>query len=151
MYGEVDSRRGAAGDDDAFVALRHRAGTYSHLRASALAAAPGPRLRVLGTRGAYVVPEVDGQEDALRAGRRPDDQGEWGVEPEERWGRLVRGEESEPVPSERGAWPCFYARLERALREGGPPPVEPEDAVTTLRVLEAARRSAAEQQVIALE
>ena len=68
VYGEVDSRRGAAGDDDAFVALRHRAGTYSHLRASALAAAPGPRLRVLGTRGAYVVPEVDGQEDALRAG-----------------------------------------------------------------------------------
>ena len=33
VYGEVDSRRGAAGDDDAFVALRHRAGTYSHLRA----------------------------------------------------------------------------------------------------------------------
>ena len=47
-----------------------RPGTYSHLWMSALAAAPGPRLRVLGTRAAYVVAEVDGQEDALRAGRR---------------------------------------------------------------------------------
>jgi scyllo-inositol 2-dehydrogenase (NADP+) len=150
VYGEVQSRRGAAGDDDAFVALCHRAGTYSHLRASALTAAPGPRLRVLGTRAAYVVPEVDGQEDALRAGRRPDDREKWGVEPEERWGRLVRGEEGEPVPSEPGAWPCFYAKVERALREGGAPPVDPDDAVTTLRVLEAARRSAIEQEVIAL-
>jgi scyllo-inositol 2-dehydrogenase (NADP+) len=57
VYGEVDSRRGAAGDDDAFVALRHRAGTCSHLWMSLLAAAPGPRLRVLGTRAAFVVAE----------------------------------------------------------------------------------------------
>jgi scyllo-inositol 2-dehydrogenase (NADP+) len=62
VYGEIDNRRGAAGDDDAFVALRHRSGTYSHLSMSALAAAPGPRLRVLGTRAGYVVADVDGQE-----------------------------------------------------------------------------------------
>ena len=68
----------SAGDDDAFVALRHRSGTYSHLWMSAVAAAPGPRLRVLGTRAAYVVAEVDGQEDALRSGRRPDDPGHVG-------------------------------------------------------------------------
>ncbi len=150
VYGEVDNRRGAAGDDDAFLALRHAGGTYSHLRMSALTAAPGPRLRVLGTRAAFVVAEVDGQEDALRSGRRPDDPVPWGVEPESRWGRLVRGEHSEAVPSEPGAWPRFYAELERALREGGPPPVDPADAVATLDVLEAARRSAAEREVIAL-
>jgi predicted dehydrogenase len=150
VYGEVESRRGVAGDDDAFVAVRHRSGTLSHLWASAVAAAPGPRLRVLGTRGAYVVEEVDGQEDALSAGRRPDDGGEWGVEPEERWGRLVRGDEREPVPSEPGAWPRFYEELERALREGGRPPVDPEAAVRTLEVLEAARRSEADREVVAL-
>jgi scyllo-inositol 2-dehydrogenase (NADP+) len=72
VYGEIDNRRGAAGDDDAFVALRHRSGTYSHLSLSALAAAPGPRLRVLGTRAGYVVAHVDGQEEALESGLRPD-------------------------------------------------------------------------------
>jgi scyllo-inositol 2-dehydrogenase (NADP+) len=142
VYGEIDNRRGAAGDDDAFVALRHRSGTYSHLWMSLLAAAPGPRLRVLGTRAAYVVAEVDGQEDALRSGRRPDGPGAWGVEPELSWGRLVREEQSEAVPSEPGAWPSFYIALERALREGGPPPVDPWDAVATLEVLDAARRTA---------
>ena len=115
---------------------------------SALAAAPGPRLRVLGSRAAYVVAEVDGQEDALRSGRRPDDPGPWGIEPESRWGRLVKGEESEAVPSEPGAWPVFYTEFERALREGGPPPVDPADGVATLEVIDAARRSAAARQTV---
>jgi scyllo-inositol 2-dehydrogenase (NADP+) len=142
VYGEVEHRRGAAGDDDAFVALRHGSGSYSHLWMSAVAAAPGPRLRVLGVRAAFVVDEVDGQEDALRSGLRPNGPEPWGVEPESRWGRLVRGGESERVSSERGDWPSFYAALVHALREGGPPPVDPRNAVATLGVIDAARRSA---------
>jgi scyllo-inositol 2-dehydrogenase (NADP+) len=139
LYSEIDSRRGAAGDDDAFLALRHSDGVLSHLWMSAFAAAPGPRLRVLGTRAGYVVDHVDGQEDALRSGRRPDDPTSWGVEPGSHWGRLVRGEASEIVPSERGEWPVFYAELERALRESGPPPVDPAGAIATLEVIETAR------------
>jgi predicted dehydrogenase len=141
VHAEVESRRGGA-DDDVFLALRHRDGAIAHLWASAVAGAPGPRLRVLGSRGAYRVEELDGQEDALAAGARPG-HGDWGVEPPERWGRLVRGEESTPVPSEPGNWPAFYATLERALRTGGPPPVDPADAVAGLEVLDAARHSAA--------
>ncbi len=147
VYAEIDNRRGSAGDDDAFLALRHRSGTYSQLWMSALAAAPGPRLRVLGRRAAYVVTEGDGQEGALRSGRRPGDLETWGIEPESRWGRLVKGEESEAVPSEAGAWPTFYTELERALRAGGPPPVDAADAVATLEVIDAARRSAAKGQI----
>ena len=60
----------------------------SHLRASAITAAPGPRLRVLGTKAAFVVRELDGQEDALRSGTRPDEVSDWGAEPESRWGDL---------------------------------------------------------------
>jgi predicted dehydrogenase len=150
VYAEVDARRGTPGDDDAFVALRHAHDVISHLRASAITAAPGPRLRVLGTKGAFVVRELDGQENTLRSGTRPDEVRVWGAEPESRWGRLVTGEESVPVPSERGAWPRFYALLVRALRNGGPPPVDPHDAVATLRVIEAARHSAARREVVTL-
>ena len=141
VYGEIGFVRGGA-DDDFFVAMQHRSGVTSHLWASAVAAAPGPRLRVLGTAGAYVVQELDGQEDALRAGRRPDDGEPWGVEPPKRWGRLVRGTEAEPVPSERGRWPRFYGLWERALHGDGPVPVEPEDAVAGLQVLDAVARGA---------
>jgi scyllo-inositol 2-dehydrogenase (NADP+) len=141
VHGEVEHRRGAAGDDDAFVALRHSDGVVSHLWMSAVAAAPGPRLRVLGSRAAFVVEGVDGQEDALRAGLRPGGAERWGAEPESRWGELVRGAEREPVAPEPGDWPSFYSELVRALREGGPPPVDPRDAVAALEVLEAAREA----------
>ncbi|HUY23214.1 MAG TPA: Gfo/Idh/MocA family oxidoreductase [Acidimicrobiales bacterium] len=148
VTGEVASRRGGA-DDDVFVALRHASGAISHLWASAVAAAPGPRLRVLGREAAYVVEHLDGQEDQLRAGRRPGDPG-FGVEPPLRWGRLRRGDDGEPVPSEPGRWPAFYEGVAQALRGGGAPPVDPADAVRALQVLDAARRSAREASVVAL-
>jgi scyllo-inositol 2-dehydrogenase (NADP+) len=139
VYGEVDHRRGGPADDDAFVALEHDAGVRSHLWASSVAAEPGPRLRVLGSRAAFVVEEPDGQEDAIQAGHLPTTSSDWGAEPPERWGRLVSGDDGEPVRSENGAWPRFYEQLVAALRGDGPLPVDPEDAVAVLEVLERAR------------
>jgi scyllo-inositol 2-dehydrogenase (NADP+) len=149
VYAELESRRGGVADDDAFLALEHGSGARSHLWASLVAAAPGPRLRVLGDRAAYIVTDVDGQEDALRSGARPSGD-EWGIEPAERWGRLVAEERSEAIASERGDWPRFYTELERALRQRSQPPVDPWDAVAGLEVLDAARRSAATATVIAV-
>lgn len=148
VYGEVASRRGGS-DDDVFVAMDHRSGARSHLWASAVAAAPGPRLRVLGSAAGYVVEHLDGQEDALRASRRPDEAG-FGEVPPRRWGRLVRGDEEEPVRSEPGRWAAFYEAVVRSLRHGEPPPVDPREALATLEVLEAARRSAAYGEVVTL-
>jgi predicted dehydrogenase len=148
VYAEVDARRGLEADDDVFIALHHASGTISHLRASAVTAAPGPRLRVLGSEAAFVQRALDSQEDRLRAGERPDTVPDWGVEPEAHRGRLVTGDASVPVPGERGDWRQFYVLLAAALRDGGPPPVPPGDAVAALRVLEDARRSAATRTTI---
>jgi predicted dehydrogenase len=139
VYGEVLHRRGGPADDDAFIALEHESGVTSHLRAAIVEPAPGPRLRVSGTEAAFLVEAVDGQEDALRAGARPG--AEWGVEAPERWGRLIRGEDSEQVPSERGDWPRFYAGVAEALAGSGPLAVDARDAVAVLEVLDRARAS----------
>jgi scyllo-inositol 2-dehydrogenase (NADP+) len=150
VYAEIDSRRGTTADDDAFLALTHTGGVISHLHGSAVVAAPGPRLRALGSKGALLVPNLDTQEDRLRAGERPDTVADWGVEPTEVLPRLIVGEQSTPLVAPPGDWPAFYRRLATALREGGPPPVDPRDAVAVLAVLEAARVSAAEGRVVAL-
>jgi predicted dehydrogenase len=140
VYGELDLRRpGAKVEDDAFVALTHESGVRSHLWMSAVAAQPGPRFRVLGDRAAYVKYGLDVQEEALRAGRRPDEPG-WGAEPEARWGVIGTGAEAERVPTEPGAYQRFYEGLAAALRDGTPPPVDPADAVAALEVIDAARR-----------
>jgi scyllo-inositol 2-dehydrogenase (NADP+) len=150
VYAELANHRGGGADDDAFLALEHCSGVRSHLWTSLLAASPGPRLRVLGDRAAYVVTDVDGQEEALVAGARPGEEGGWGAEPREKWGHLIDERGSELIPSERGDWPRFYAELERALREGSAPPVDPWDAVAGLEVLDAARRSTSTGTVVSL-
>jgi scyllo-inositol 2-dehydrogenase (NADP+) len=148
VYAEVAARRGG-GDDEAFVALSHRGGVASHLSLGAVFGAPGPRRRVLGSAAAYVVDELDGQEEALRGGVRGDDPA-LGVEPRARWGALHRGDEVVPVPSQRGQWTAFYPAMAAAVRGARPVPVDPRDAVAGLRVVEAARRSAATGTVVEL-
>lgn len=147
VYAEVDARRGAA-DDDTFMALTHAGGVRSHLWAGALAGAPGPRLRVLGTEAALLVEELDAQEARLRAGRAAD--ATLGAEPPEPPVRLARGEEVEELARRPGEWAGFYPAVAAAVRGEGPVPVDPADAVAVLEVIEAARRSAASGQVVSL-
>ncbi len=150
VYAELDNRRpGTDVDDDAFVAIHHSSGVRSHLWMSALAAEPGPRLRVLGTTGAYAKLGMDVQEGGLREGLRPDEAG-WGQEPEERWGILSDGTTSRRIRTEPGGYQRFYAEVEAAIRQGTPAPVDIEDAIAGLEVIEAARTSAAEQRIVSL-
>ncbi|GAA2585270.1 Gfo/Idh/MocA family oxidoreductase [Dactylosporangium fulvum] len=150
VYAEVHSRRdGITVDDDVFVALRHDGDARSHLWMSSVAASPGPRLRLLGDRAAYVKFGMDVQEDALRAGRLPTEPG-WGEEDPANYGVLTVGGQDRAVRTEPGAYQQFYSGLAAALRDGAPPPVDPADAVAALTVLEAARRSAERRQVVPL-
>jgi predicted dehydrogenase len=149
VYAEV--RDSGALDDDVFVALHHAGGVESHLWGSWRQAAPGPRLRVTGTTGTYIVDGIDGQEATLKAGRSPADLGDrWGAEPEQAWGRLYRGGNGEPVPSERGRWDLYYPAFAAAVQGDGPVPVDPEDAVRTMTVLDAARASARTGETVPL-
>ncbi|MEU5694162.1 Gfo/Idh/MocA family oxidoreductase [Actinosynnema sp. NPDC020468] len=134
-------RPDALAHDDFFVALTHAGGTVSHLWASALAADPGPRFRVLGDRGGYLKHGLDPQEDALRAGEVPGGPG-WGEEPEAARGTVL----GRPVRTEPGAYQEFY----RAVAAGRSP-VPAQDAITGLEVLEAAARSARTGRVVHLD
>lgn len=120
VYAELE-RRGGGVIDDAFLSLHHTSGVRSQLWASNTVA-PGARLRVRGTRAAYEQQEPDRQEAELKAGAAPDPDG----------------------------WGAFYPAVVAALRDGGPPPVEPWEALAVLTVLDAARRSAAETRVVRL-
>jgi predicted dehydrogenase len=138
-------------DDDVFVALHHISGVESHLWGSWRQAAPGPRFRVTGTTGTYIVDHMDGQEALLKAGKSPAGLGDrWGVEPDHAWGRLYRGATGAPVRSERGRWDTFYPAFATAVRGDALVPVDPGDAVRTMTVLDAARLSARTGEAVRL-
>jgi predicted dehydrogenase len=160
VYAESDVRRpGAEADDDTFIALTHTSGVRSHLYVSATTAQLGPRFRVLGSKAGYVKYGLDPQEEALRDGERPtpgnSNGKDWGVEPENLWGRLGSGESpltggGTPVPTLPGAYPAYYAAVAAALRGTGENPVTALEAAAALDVLEAARRSAREGMAVTL-
>jgi scyllo-inositol 2-dehydrogenase (NADP+) len=154
VYAEVDKRRpGALVDDDSFVALHFASGIRAHLWMSAVARIAGPRMRISGLRGTYERWGLDPQEDALRTGMRPGDP-EWGLEPREKWGRLSTEIGDIHIDSTvdmlPGAYERYYELLRDALISGGPPPVDPADAVATLRIIEAAQQSAQSNSIIQL-
>ena len=143
VYAEIDRRRaGVVVDDDSFVALTHASGTRSHLWVSKLCAQRGPRFRLLGERGAFTKFGLDGQEAAMATGVLPGAPS-WGEEPAEQWGVLGVDGSAAPVRTEPGAYPRFYAAVAAAVRSGGAMPVDPEDSIAGLDVIEAAQRSAA--------
>lgn len=120
-------------EDDVFLALDHASGTVSHLWASGLTGAPGPRTRVLGDRGAYLVTAFEGEPTPFETPMDPGPGHE---------GWLVHGADATPVPAAPGGHADFYRAVHDWLR-GGPAPVDPVDAVATGAVLDAARVSAA--------
>lgn len=134
-------RPGAVVPDDAFVELRHDSGAISHLSVSLVAAAPGPRFRVLGTEGAYLKDGLDPQEALLRAGEIPGGP-DWGSEPEQDWGFLCHGDRRQRVATLPGDYPAFYRQMTEHMRGGGPVPVDPRDSVDVLRIIETVSASA---------
>ncbi|MFG3285799.1 Gfo/Idh/MocA family oxidoreductase [Streptomyces sp. NPDC048111] len=156
VYAEADVRRpGAQADDDTFIAITHASGVRSHLYVSATTAQLGPRFRVLGSAAGFVKYGLDPQEAALREGRRPTSGEPWGLEAPSLWGRVGCGESplsggGNPLETVPGDYPAYYRAIEKALREGGEPPVTADEAAAALDVLEAARRSAREGVTVEL-
>lgn len=113
----------------------------------------GPRYQIHGLKGSYVKHGMDRQEEDLKAGRNPLTE-EWGREDEDNWGLLTttRGEEivSEVIPSEKGDYTQFYLGIYRALRENKPIPVDPEEALQVIKVIEACKQSSDKKCVIQL-
>lgn len=133
VYASLASHTTVA-EDDALLMCTHESGVVSQLSTTSLAGAPGPRMRVLGRRAAFVLNEFEREPNLY-----PDLADEEGC-----CGWLYRGEEREAVRSAGGEQADFYRAVGRAVLSGdaGELPVDPMDAVRTLEVIDAARESA---------
>ena len=124
-------------DDDSVLVLHHESGVDSYLSASALVGAPGPRIRILGTKGALVINDLDPQEAFLRDGKFPEN-GTWTI-PTTSEAFIHRGEEIERIESVSGNYGHFYLQVEQAIVNGAPWPVSTNDALLVAEIIDQAR------------
>ena len=132
-------------EDDAFLVCRHADGVVSHLGATSVSGAPGPRVRLLGTEAAYVIADFAGEVHVWDA-QADADAGHSG------W--LYRGDSRDPVERAAATQADLYRAVRSALSSDDPQgamPVDPWDAVHTLAVIDAARVSAEQERVVAVE
>jgi predicted dehydrogenase len=132
----VRSIRGAS-DDDVVLVLKHDNGVDSYLSASAIAGAPGPRIRMLGSNGALVVGELDPQEALLRAGKVPHD-GKWDVSTKSE-ARIIRGEVVSDLKVEDGNYARFYELVAGAIAGKNEWPVSKAEIIAVATIIDKAR------------
>ena len=135
----VRAIRGGA-DDDAVLVLKHDSGVLSILSASAVAGAPGPRVRILGSKGALVINDLDPQEELLRSGKIPTG-GKWDV-PTKSTTFIYRGSEVEEIVGEDGNYAMFYTLVAGAIEGKNPWPIPNEDALLVASLIDQARENA---------
>ncbi|MFE7974443.1 Gfo/Idh/MocA family oxidoreductase [Streptomyces shenzhenensis] len=140
IHAEHDRRRpDSRSDDDSFLTLRHVSGVRTRLWMSTVAPAPRPRFRVSGSRAVFRSHGLDPQEAQSIAGRRPGETG-FGLHDDGRTAVVEGPQGAQNVPLRAGDYREFYRRLATALREGGPLPVDPNDSIRALEIIEQAIR-----------
>ena len=148
----MTQRDGAQANDGFHARLRYANGLRVVLHASVLAAAPGARFRIHGTGGSLLKHGgLDPQEDALKAGQRPDGRSPWN--PPAETATLHRPDPQAPdlvrtttIPVRPGCYRAYYEALCDAIAGRGANPVPPEDAVQVMALLDLGVASHAERR-----
>lgn len=125
------------------------------LKGQMLAKEPTPRFALYGMNGSFVKRGVDTQEGMLRAGVRPEETVDWGLEPKEMQGSLsllVNGEDvHEFIESEVGSGQDFYENIVRTLDGNEKLFITAEQARDVIRLLELGDISWKEQRTVCVK
>jgi predicted dehydrogenase len=133
----INSIRGGA-DDDTVLVLKHASGVDSYLSASTVIGAPGPRIRLIGDKGALIISDLDPQESMLRKGLYPKG-GVWGESTKSK-SFIHRGDEIMEYQSVAGNYAQFYVQVKEAL-SGGSWPVSIDEALNVAKIIDLARQN----------
>ncbi|NDA40695.1 MAG: dehydrogenase, partial [Actinobacteria bacterium] len=126
-------------DDDVLIALKHRDGVDSYLSVSAIAGAPGPRVRMHGRNGTFIAKELDPQEALLRSGVKPLSTGWSDTAAATGEFRIHKGPESFNHRGIPGNYVNFYNQVKDSLSTGSALPISREFALEVAQILDRAR------------
>ena len=153
VYADFRQQRPESPGIDNFEVVLYYDKVKAILSAGELVARQGPHFMVSGRRGTFIKYGEDVQEAELIAGRRPPAE-DWDVEDPSCYGKLYYddGEKivEQVIPTVVSSYAGYYENLYRAITQGDPLLVPPEETVDVLRIIEAAQMSNAKKRRIAL-
>ena len=151
VYCDLAAQRPGGVVDDYFTLLLDYDALRVVLRSGCIVGVPGPVLVAHGDKGTFIKQELDPQENALKAGKTPNNSEPWGLDGDNAQLFAVSADgtrTARPITTIPGSYHRFYAELHAAITSGSPAPVPPEDAVTVIRIIEACLRSSREKRWI---
>ena len=101
---------------------------------------PGPSYILQGTKGTFMKPRGDVQEDQLKAGMKPNDPA-YGKEPESEKGVLTCDGSRESIDTLPGDYKEYYEGVYQCLVHNAPEPVSATDGINVMRIIDASIKS----------
>jgi scyllo-inositol 2-dehydrogenase (NADP+) len=124
------------------------------LHSGSIVPSNGPRFQLHGSKGSFIKYGIDGQESALKEGKKPIDDS-WGADEPQFYGKLmtVEGEkeEQEIIPTVHGSYVSYYKGIAKSILEGKEAPVTAQEGLSVIRIIEAALNSSVEKRAIYLD
>jgi scyllo-inositol 2-dehydrogenase (NADP+) len=153
VFADIRIIRPVSKVDDYFDLLLYYPTLRVRIKSSYLVKEPLPGYILHGSKGSFIKPKTNVQEEALTAHKVPGQAG-WGVEPEtergllhtEKEGKVIR----EYLQSETGNYADYYEAVYEAIRNNKPAPVSAEDGLKVITIIETAFKSNDEKKVIQL-
>lgn len=153
VYGDIRIQRPGGKVDDNFEMIMNYEHLKVTLKSSYLVREPGPRYVLHGTEGSFVKYGADPQEAFLQAGKSPLLPA-FGVEAEEHWGKLNTQVGSlhfqGKIETLKGCYLKFYDNIYNAIVDNEELLVKPEQAMQTIQIIEAAKKSNEKGSIVSL-
>lgn len=147
LFADIQKQRKNALADDYFDISLFYEGFKARVTAGVLVNIPTPRFLLLGEKGSYQKFFLDVQEQAFRDGLKPKGS-DWGIDPEEKWGKLYLENETVSYPTVPGDYRIFYQNIADTLLKKASLQVTLPQTIAVLKLIEAAFASAREGRKI---
>ncbi|MFF3022360.1 oxidoreductase [Gottfriedia sp. NPDC057948] len=150
---DVFAQRENAETDDYFHIILGYDKLRVILHSGSIIPSNGPRFQVHGNKGSFIKYGLDGQEAALKEGKKPTEQ-TWGTDEPKFYGKLytVDGEKEveETIETIPGSYTTYYKKIAESILNGSNAPVTGIEGLSVIKIIEAALKSSEEKKVIYL-
>ncbi|MDA3615763.1 Gfo/Idh/MocA family oxidoreductase [Polluticaenibacter yanchengensis] len=144
VYADISKIRSISRVDDYFEIILYYPASRVRLHSSMVCKVPLPGYTLQGSKGTFIKPKTNLQEEALQEGKIPVGD-HWGVEPEKDWGTITYLQNDtwvqEKLPSLQGNYMALFSGLHQYITTGEPVTVTGEDGLKVIKIIEAAYKS----------